>query len=380
MRVKVSIKDIARAAGVSHSTVSRALRDSPLVNADTKARIRRLAQEMGYSPDASARSLVMGRTQTIGVVVTTITDPFIAEVVQGIETTAYTYGYSVILASSDANPARELAAVDMLRSKRVDAVIVTSSRVGALYADRLKQIGVPVVLLNNHSEERGPYTYSVQVDDRHGAYVATEHLIGLGHHRIAYVGGAGTGPGPEPGCADGPAGEYAGLERDTSNAHRMAGYCAALRSAGIGFDAELVIPGTGRAAAGEQALHRLMSRPEPPTAVFCYNDMTAIGLLRAAREAGVTVPDELSVMGFDDIPFASYVFPPLTTIAQPKFELGQRAMQMASALIESRSETEATNVVLRGQLIVRQSTIPGGQNERLSFGCEVGAQTRLRGL
>jgi len=115
--------------------------------------------------------------------------------------------------------------------------------------------------------------------------------------------------------------------------------------------------------------------------VFCYNDMTAIGLLRAAREAGVVVPDDLAVVGFDDIPFASYVTPALTTIAQPKFELGRRAMQMASALIEGRPADEAvTNVILRGQLIVRQSTITGGQNERLGIGCEVGAPARLFGV
>ena len=134
---RVSIKDIAKAANVSHSTVSRALSDSPLVSNETKERIQRLAREMGYSPDAQARSLVMGRTQTVGVVVTTITDPFIAEIVQAIENTAQEYGYSVILASSNAEPEREIAAVEMLQSQRVDAVLVTSSRVGALYRGHL---------------------------------------------------------------------------------------------------------------------------------------------------------------------------------------------------------------------------------------------------
>ena len=186
----VSIKDIARTAGVSHSTVSRALSDSPLVSAQTKSRIQNLARDMGYSPDAQARSLVLGRTLTVGVVVTTITDPFIAEIVQGIEVTALDHGYSVILASSNAEPEREIAAVEMLRSKRVDAVIVTSSRVGALYQEHLNRLGVPVVLVNSHSKQAGRYTFSISVDNRHGGCLATRHLYQLGHRRIAYI----TGP------------------------------------------------------------------------------------------------------------------------------------------------------------------------------------------
>jgi DNA-binding LacI/PurR family transcriptional regulator len=332
----VSIKDIAKAADVSHSTVSRALSNSPLVKAETKARIQRLAREMGYSPDARARSLVMGRTRTVGVVVTTIADPFIAQVVQGIESTAHDHGYTVLLCSSSAEPEREIAAVEMLRSKRVDGVIVTSSRVGALYLAHLERIGVPVVLINNHSEHGGRYTYSVGVDNQHGGHLATTHLIRLGHRRIAYV--------SRPS-------DY------RSNQERMAGYRQALAEAGIPFESALVVPGTGRAGGGERALPVLMV-DEPPTAVFCYNDMTAIGLLRAAREAGLSVPQDLAVVGFDDILLASYVCPPLTTIAQPKARMGQQAMQMALALMatEDPAAEEFSNIVLKGKLVVRESS------------------------
>jgi len=335
--MRVSIKDIARAGGVSHSTVSRALSDSPLVSADTKVRLKRLAHEMGYSPDAQARSLVMGRTRTIGVVVTTITDPFIAEIVQAIESTARDNGYSVILSGSSAEPEREIAAVEMLQSKRVDGVIVTSSRVGALYQQYLDRLGVPVVLINSHREERGPYTFSVTVDNRHGGYLATEHLLRLGHRRIAYV----TGPA-----------------NHSDDLGRLEGYCQALARDGLLFEPGLVAPGTGRAEGGEQALPVLTGLREPPTAVFCYNDMTAVGLLRAARQAGLSVPQDLSIVGFDDIPFASYVCPPLTTIAQPKFEMGQQAVQMVLALIghEDPEDGQVANVVVKGQLIVRESS------------------------
>jgi DNA-binding LacI/PurR family transcriptional regulator len=333
----VSIKDIARAAEVSHSTVSRALSDSPLVSDETKARIQHLAHEMGYSPDAQARGLVMGRTRTIGIVVTTITDPFIAEIVQAVEETAHDHGYTVILSSSNAEPEREIAAVEMLRSKRVDGVIVTSSRVGALYQAHLDRLGVPVVLINSHSEQTGPYTSSVNVDNRHGACLATEHLIQLGHRRIAYV----TGPADH-----------------SDDLARLSGYRQALSQAGIPIDPHLVVAGTGRAGGGERAWPMLQALVDPPTAAFCYNDMTAIGLLHAVRGTGLSVPDDLAIVGFDDIPFASYVYPPLTTVAQPKPEMGKLAMEMVLALLSDSgpSKQEVTNVVVRGELIVRESS------------------------
>jgi DNA-binding LacI/PurR family transcriptional regulator len=335
----VSIKDIAKAAGVSHSTVSRALRDSPLVNEETKARIQRLAHEMGYSPDARARSLVMGQTRTVGVVVTTIVDPFVTEVVQGIESTALEHDYTVLLCSSNAEPEREVAAVKMLRSKRVDAVIVTSSRVGALYVEHLERIGVPIVLINSHSEQGGRYTYSVSVDNKHGGQMATTHLIQQGHRRIAYI------SRPD---------DY------RSNRERLDGYHQALAEADITFRPSLVVPATGRAGGGERALPALMELQEPPTAVFCYNDMTAIGLLRAAREVGLAVPQDLAVVGFDDILLASYVYPSLTTIAQPKVEMGRQAMHMALALMRAKdpSEEGISNVVVKGKIVVRESTQP----------------------
>jgi DNA-binding LacI/PurR family transcriptional regulator len=340
--MRVSIKDIAKAAGVSHSTVSRALSDSPLVSDETKLRIQRLAKEMGYSPNSLARSLVTRQTHTVGVVVTTIADPFVAQVVQGIEATAHDHGYTVILSSSGAVPEREIAAVEMLRSKRVDCLIVPSSRIGALYLEHLERIGVPIVLINNHNEQSGRYTFTVTVDNRHGGYLATQHLTRLGHRRIAYV----TAPADH-----------------SSDQDRRWGYRRALADAGIDADWRLVIPGNGRADGGEHALSALKALQPRPTAAFCYNDMTAIGLIYAARQAGLAVPGDLAVVGFDDILFATYCYPPLTTIAQPKTEMGQLAMGMALSLMslgeEGGGEPQegVSNIVVQGQLIVRASTI-----------------------
>ncbi len=335
--MSVSIKDIAQAAGVSHSTVSRALADSPLISEAARRRIQALAGKMGYVPNAQARGLVLGRTMTIGIVVTTIADPFVAEVVQGIESTAHAHGYGVILTGSDNDPEREAQSVEMLRARRADAVIVTSSRIGDLYQDDLQETGVPVVLINSHNDQGGARVVSISVDNRHGGYLATRHLLGLGHRRIAYV---------------------AGLPAHSDDCDRCQGYGDALRDAGLARDERYTIAGDGRATGGERALPALLALAPRPSAAFCYNDMTAIGLIAAARRAGLAVPQELAVVGFDDIPFAALTYPALTTVAQPKHEMGRRAVERALALL-SGDATQPDHLSLQGQLIVRESSGAG---------------------
>lgn len=331
--MSVSIKDIARSAGVSHSTVSRALAGSPLVKEETKQRIVRIAGEMGYTPHALARSLVTRRTQTIGVVVTTIADPFVSEVVRGIEETGQSFGYNVILCNSNAEPKRELAAVKALREKRVDGIIVTASRVGELYLPRLQDFDVPIVLVN--SQQTGPYVHSIATDDEFGGQMATEHLIGLGHRRIGYI---------------------ASPNNTSSSQARMTGYAKALADHGIARDPALYAEGDGRPAAGRKAMAQLLALPSPPSAVFCYNDMTAIGALRAIKEAALSIPADISVIGYDDIPIVEYLDPPLTTIAQRKYDMGCWAMQMLLDLLAGSSEVE--NVTVEPTLVVRDSTAP----------------------
>ena len=327
----VSIKDIAKAAGVSHATVSRALRDDPRISEQTKIRIRRIAVGMGYYPSAIARGLATGRTHTIGMVVTTISDPFVAPIVQGTEQKALEEGYSVILAQSEADPERELAAVRLMREHRVDGVIVTASRVGELYTPLLSELKVPVVLINNQKE--GEYLYSIYVDDMAGAQMAVEYLVKLGHRKIAYVG-----------CP----------ERPLSNRRRFEGYRTALELHGIEVDDRMVfqIPGMDDLNRGREAADLILAG-EKPTAVFCYNDLTAVGVLKALRDRKVDVPGEVSLVGFDDIPLASMVCPTLTTVAQPKEKMGVKAMEMLLALI---SGEERENIVVRPRLVVREST------------------------
>jgi DNA-binding LacI/PurR family transcriptional regulator len=332
----VSIKDIARAAKVSHPTVSRALSDSPLVKGETAKRIRQIAASLGYRPSAIARSLATKRTKTIGVVVTSIADPFIADVISGVEEAANDHGYSVFLANSNANPDREVKVVHSFHERRVDGILVTASRVGALYVPLLSQLKVPIVLINNqHPDETDEFIYSVTIDNIKASIEVMRHLIGLGHKRIAYIGDRG------------------GFQSDIE---RLAGYRQGLAFAEYPFLPELIVQGDGKPEGGGQAMEQLLALPNPPTAVFCYNDMSALGALRVLHGHGIKVPEEISLVGFDDLAIASYTSPLLTTVSQPKQQMGRMAMEILIKLL-SRTESK-TNIKVEGKLIVRESTAP----------------------
>ena len=329
----LSIKDIAKVALVSYSTVSRALTDSPRVKPETRERIKRLASEMGYSPSAVARSLVTQRTQTIGLVATTITDLFQAEVIQVIEETALDHGYSVILAHSGSGSERELDEFQALRERRVDGIILISVRADSACASLLRDTDMPIVFINNVLNDQ--YARSVRVDNYGGAVQAVQHLLELGHQRVAYI----TGPS---------------LEWD--NIERRKGYEQALLSHGVPVDPALILQGDSRPRGGTQAMRELLALASGPTAVFCYNDASALGALRAAHAAGQRDPQDLSIVGFDDIDLAAHFEPPLTTFAQPKRDMGQMAVQMILAMLAGEQISE--NCVMPGHLIVRESTMP----------------------
>ena len=329
----VSIKDIAKVAQVSHSTVSRALHDSPLISQETKARVQHIAQQMGYSPNEVARSLVTKRTQTLGLVVTTIADPFIAEVVQGIEEHALDAGYSVILCQSQSDPDRELAAVEILREKRVDAIIVTASRLGSLYLPLLESLSIPVVLINNQQD--GRYVYSVSTDNLRGGRLAAEYLLGLGHIRLGHVGGP---------------------EWSAQSSQRLEGARQALEAQGLRLDSAHIASGDGRYRGGQEAMKKLLRQPNVPTAFVCYNDLTAVGAMGAARQAGLQVPDDLSIIGYDDIAQATYVVPALTTIRQRMSEMGDRAAGMALRLLDGEQAVE--DILVPVELVERESCAP----------------------
>ena len=330
MRNRVSIKDIAEQAGVSHSTVSRALQGTGRMSDETRARIIEIAEELGYTPDALAQSLVRGSTRTVGVVVTTIADPFVAGIVAGIEEVAGEAGYTVLLGASHMNPEREIAVVESLRQRRVDAVIVTASRVGDHYSELLQRFGVPIVLVNNMVQ--GEYLYAITCDQTEGAYQATSHLISLGHQRIAYVGS--------------PA-------RRHSSQMRQKGYERALAEAGLNIEPDLIVTPRGAkdVTVGAEALRALW--PLRPTAIQAYNDLTAIGVMISARKMGIRIPEDISLVGFDDIDVTEFVTPPLTTVHQPREAMGRAAMQMALDILQEKT---VRNRILACKLVIRDST------------------------
>jgi len=333
----VSIKDVARAVGVSHPTVSRALRGSPRVLAGTALEIRRTAEAMGYKPSAVARSLVTQKSWTIGVVMASIADPFYGEIASGIEDVASANGYSVILANSPIDPAREVAVVRSLQERRVDGILVTASRVGEAYISISSEMCIPIVLINNQHD--GEFVYSVSIDNVHGARVATSHLILLGHKAIGYLG------------------DRLGFQTDKE---RMAGYCEALAAYDIPFDEKLVAYGNGLPEDSAAAARSLLSLPQRPTAIFCYNDMSAMGVMEEARGQGLRMPEELSLVGFDDLFFTRYLQPSLTTIRQPKMEMGRDAMKLLLSLLAGDAATDSPKrqLSVQGELVVRSSAMP----------------------
>lgn len=330
MQRSVSIKDIAREAGVSPSTVSRALHGHPRISEETVDRVRRLAEEMGYTPSLPARSLVTRDTATIGLVITHAADPFVGRLAIGVEEAAQSNGYSVFLVSSYRNADREQDVVHSLYERRVTGIIVSGSQIDCGYLKLRERFPLPIILINCPE-----YPHSVSTDNRAGAHQAVEHLVQLGHQRIAYV-----------------ANRYSyGTDLD-----RLEGYKAVLTQREIPLDERLIVEGEGTLQGGFEAMQRLLALTQPPTAVFCFNDLTAMGVLHALALADMRASRDCSVIGFDDLEMAAYYCPPLTTVRQPTYRIGQLAMQKLLALIQGRGEIQAE--VLPAELIVRETTGP----------------------
>jgi DNA-binding LacI/PurR family transcriptional regulator len=330
MHRSITIKDIARAAQVAPSTVSRALHADPRISEETTMRVLHLARNMGYTPSLAARSLVTHQTNTIGLVVSWLSDLFVGELVVGVEQAARSLGYSVFLISTYRDPGREEEAVQSLHERRTDGIIVTGSQIDEGYLDRRDRFAQPIVLINCPR-----YPHSISTDNVAGACRAVGHLVELGHRRIAYIANPGS------------------LHADLD---RAAGYRSVLARHGLSPVDELVVRSDGTLAGGRQAARRLLALPRPPTALFCFNDLTAIGALAACREAGLRVPADCSVIGFDDLELAAYCCPPLTTVRQQRDQLGQRAVHMLHGLIQGRGDVPPE--MLPADLVVRETTGP----------------------
>ncbi len=330
----VTIKDIAKAAGVSPSTVSRALNDSPLIKQSTKERIKRLAAELGYERNELARSLVKGKSRALGLIVSDITNPFFAEIAKGVEDVAQGRGYGVILCNTGDDPGRERDYGLLLRRKRVDGQIITSVALEDPFLPELERGRMPFVLVSRISKTvDAPY---VIVDDRLGARLAVEHLISLGHTRIACISGP---KGTEPGHV------------------RAEAFVEVLAEHGLRVPRSWVKHTEFTWEGGERAAMELLGRRRRPTAVFAANDLIALGVLVAAHKLGIEVPRDLSVVGFDDIAYASLPLIELTTVAQPTYRMGYLAAEWLIDVLEGKRRKRLKKV-LKPRLVVRRTTAP----------------------
>lgn len=329
-----TIREVAKRAGVSYATVSHVINDTRFVSQATRDRVLAAMDELNYRPNALARSLRKGKTNTIGLILPDSANPFFAEIGRSVEDSAFNLGYSVILCNTERNPHREQLYVDVLSKKQVDGIIfvATGEQVDSL--NFLLSQEVPVVLIDR--DLPNSEVDAVLTDNQQGGYLATQHLIELGHRRIACI---------------------AGPSHITPSAERVIGYKQALEEAGLPFDETLVVRGDHHPGSGHHITSALLDLNPRPTAIFALNDLMAIGALHGAAKAGCRIPEDLAIIGFDNIDLTSFTNPPLTTIAQPKAEIGSLAAKFLAERIKDKT-CPPRRIVLPTELIVRESTRP----------------------
>lgn len=328
----VKIKDVARAAGVSPATVSRVLNGTGKVSADRAERVRAVVAKLGYQPFSPARALRRQATDVWAVIVADIENPFFTLIVRGIEDEAHRRGFRVMLCNSDEDLQKEAAYIDVALAERMGGVVIAVASARQSRLAPLLERGVPVVAI-----DRRPAGYDVDcvlVDNRLGAAQATAHLIEAGARRIACI----TGP-----------------RRVSTANERLAGYEQALRAAGRPLEPALVVREDFKPGGGYDAIQRLCAGPDRPDAVFVANNLMTVGALRALRDLGLRVPQDVRVVGFDDAPWAALVQPPLTVVSQPAYEIGRIAAEL---LAEAREDPDRARrqVLLAPELIVRESS------------------------
>lgn len=330
-----TIRDVARQAGVSHQTVSRVINGSEDVLPETRAIVENVIEKLEYRPSAIARSMARGNTHTLACLSPNLTDYTFASVIEGAETEARQQGYFLLSSSaSDADAFRELVE-ELVEHRRVDGLIIINPYIDERFEFIPRDF--PVVFVGAVSHART--VSSVCLDDEKAAYEATQHLLALGHRKIAMI----TGP----------------MEEDCSQ-DRSKGYQHALEEAGVETDTSLIIEGDWSATSGKEALLTLTRNTNPPTAIFAQNDRMAMGVLRAARDLNLQVPAQLAVIGVDDMPLSSYFDPPLTTMRQDMPRIGQEATRLLLDIVRNKA-TSTQALKLSAQLVVRQSTWKGGE-------------------
>ena len=331
MAGRVTISDVAREAGVSLMTVSRVINDKGEISPATRSHVLDVIERLGYRPSRIAQGLATQRTGTLGLIVPDIANPFFSDIARGAEDRARAAGYHILVCNADESPKRELSVLQSLEEKRVDGLVLCSSRLPDDALLTALAYHPAVVLINRRLE--GAQVGTVVLDDEAGARTATQHLLQSGHRAVGFLAG--------------PLASY-------SSRQRSKGYQAALAAAGVPYDPDWVRACSYDVQGGRDSARALLTDHPELTALFCYNDLVAIGALRASAGLGRRVPDDLAIVGFDDIPLAALVTPALTTCRIPRHDLGSQAMSLLLDRIEGCPDG-CQEIVLHPELIVRAS-------------------------
>ncbi|EFN7909203.1 DNA-binding transcriptional regulator CytR [Escherichia coli] len=325
-----TMKDVALKAKVSTATVSRALMNPDKVSQATRNRVEKAAREVGYLPQPMGRNVKRNESRTILVIVPDICDPFFSEIIRGIEVTAANHGYLVLIGDCAHQNQQEKTFIDLIITKQIDGMLLLGSRLPFDASIEEQRNLPPMVMANEFAPELELPT--VHIDNLTAAFDAVHYLYEQGHKRIGCI----AGPEEMPLCH-----------------YRLQGYVQALRRCGIMVDPQYIARGDFTFEAGSKAMQQLLDLPQPPTAVFCHSDVMALGALSQAKRQGLKVPEDLSIIGFDNIDLTQFCDPPLTTIAQPRYEIGREAMlllldQMQGQHVGSGSRLMDCELIIRG--------------------------------
>jgi len=333
---KPTIKDIARMARVSPTAVSMALNDRPRIGSETRKRILRIAKKLHYQPNFVARSLVMKRSHTLGVIITTIMNPFYPELAKGIEDRALESGYNIILCSTNYDLRLEKHYIDMLRSKGVDGIVFSSVEVDDPNIKPLIEDRFPFVLVNRriHNRFLERKVDQIVLDNVSGGYMAMEHLYKLGHRRIGIIAG--------------------GLNTSTA-VERTEGAKKLVKDYGLTFDSNLMMECRFSKDSAYESMKKFLSMKNPPTAVFAENDYMALGSREAVLEAGLKIPEDMALVGFDDIVAGALKGVEITTVSQKKYEMGSLAVKILIDKIRDGTPSMVHQTILEPELIIRNS-------------------------
>lgn len=329
-----TVKDVAEKSGVSVSTVSHVINGTRFVSEELKAKVREAMDHLDYKPNLAARTLRTKRSNILGLIIADITNPYYSEMAWNIEYLGNLQNYTVMLCNSEGKPLKEEFYINRLLEMQADGIIIISSKIHQEKLEEMVGNDLPVILIDKH--DAGIHMDLISIDEFEGGKLATEHLIALGHQRIACING---------------------VSENYLNIHRLRGYQTTMENAGLEIDGRYMISSDFDVVAGFRNAQNLLEMDKRPTAIFATGDLIAYGVIQAAFQMGIQVPQDLSVVGFDDVYLSKYFIPPLTTIKQPIYEISEAAVDCFFDRMENSQKTGRT-IHYNVHLEVRGSTAP----------------------